>query len=359
MNPLNSYQNLDIFFITPLATELHEKFGIHYPPKLIPGFLVFYLPRGLISTPDPRDDEIVEGLSLSSNATIIRINYRLSQTQKYPTPVHDVLAGYDWVLKHFVPTVTNPNIKIKLGVCGELVGGGLALTLALTESWVERHGIKAVAVGNPITEWQFPDTLLMDEQKDAHQQSEGGLEEPHKIRRVYKKRTSWTMFGSNPLFSSKQLLSLRRAVFQNAPAIFDPFASPLYFLRTPGLEIPTWHDIPVDALTSPELREEDDLIIRRRKVARYFPPRDSDLRIPPTRILAGRNSLLCDQAVEMVKWMRKSVVVSESNLESIFDGDENEMARRRVQLATCNGLGLWGMDTDDLFGVGRWLKDVE
>jgi len=103
--------------------------------------VILYLPTGPVAkdTCVVDDDEIITALSAASNATVVRVNYRLGNGVQYPTPIHDVLAGYDWV-KQNLPTDSVSKSRhgrptkatSRFGVCGQLLGGSLATMLALT-----------------------------------------------------------------------------------------------------------------------------------------------------------------------------------------------------------------------------------
>ena len=63
--------------------------------------------------------------------TVVQVNYRMGSVNPYPTPVHDVLAGYDWVHEHLLPkrAITRTGRSEHVGricVFGELLGGSLA-----------------------------------------------------------------------------------------------------------------------------------------------------------------------------------------------------------------------------------------
>lgn len=73
---------------------------IHHAPRpstLTPTIL--YLPRGPLCS---LSHAPLSSLALSANATVVCIDYRLSTNNPYPTPIHDVLAGYDWVQQNLV-----------------------------------------------------------------------------------------------------------------------------------------------------------------------------------------------------------------------------------------------------------------
>ncbi|KAL4974993.1 hypothetical protein BDW66DRAFT_76342 [Aspergillus desertorum] len=178
----------------------------------------------------PLDDAVsVRALADITSSTVVTINYRLGEIPfdenqvplhsrlqiqrgeaepqplyyRYPTPIHDVLAGLDWVLKNLEPT--------RLGVVGTHIGGSLALMLALTEP----RSIHAVAALEPVCDWTALDEYCA---------------------------------SSNTPFNSRRrrhapkdlvpLLEAREKFFANQERYFDSFASPILFLRSPGKDTP-------------------------------------------------------------------------------------------------------------------------
>src|ERR1700712_3435894 len=72
-----------------------------YPPLVLgqPSPVILYLPTGPVARESciVDDDQVIAALSAASNAIVVRVNYRLGNGFRYPTPIHDVLAGFDWV----------------------------------------------------------------------------------------------------------------------------------------------------------------------------------------------------------------------------------------------------------------------
>ena len=141
-------------------------------------------------------------------------------------PVHDVLAGHDWVQKHLARTSINlnqayPSLEAaNIGVCGELVGGSLASMLALTEGRSANGGIEAAAVGNPIVDW----TSLSAADNDDVSQTSNSAENP--ISMGANHEAPLLPFGKDrQSLTYDTLLHLRSKLFAHAEKYFDPFAS--------------------------------------------------------------------------------------------------------------------------------------
>lgn len=315
----------------------------------------------------------------------MRINYRLSSDgqHQFPKPIHDVLAGYDWVLKHLVHGASthngarSPGGPRRVGVYGELIGGGLAAMLALTESHVGRSGVGAAAVVHPVVDWTFPDTatdpqLERDVAGDTVRDMTGKRKQGPKAGVM----DSWTAFGHAGPISANDLRALRKCIFSKPEYYFDPFASPLLFFRTPGIDVP-----PEDSLTpdpdqsSPSLEAEP--ATRRRKAHRRFPPSGSRLRLPNMRVSVKEESLLRDQGVTFVDLMRRSIVLHERASSDrfsepwVYDEEQvarsNERARReaeeRVRLLVEPRKDLLPTSSaedraEEMMEVGRWFRDM-
>lgn len=239
--------------------------------------VILYLPRGPIfqnrkSLSQRRDPlHIQHYLATVTSSTIVTVHYRLGteyqqlpETEKnvlgseeesavtmhhtFPTPVHDTLAVFDWVQDTFQPR--------KLNVLGTHIGGSIALALALTES----RAIHAVAVVEPICDWtgldghcvihtedkinttddvnEIEDSLanLSIKETERERDDYDVLEEPDTPQPLRKNSLASTSGRAPP--DLVPLLEAREMFFVKPAAYFDPFASPLLFLRTPGKGIP-------------------------------------------------------------------------------------------------------------------------
>ena len=314
------------------------------------------------------DERIIETLSASSNATIVRVNYRLGNGIHYPTPIHDVLSAYDWVQSQLTREFSNlaattrrgrARRKIsRIGVCGQLIGGSLAAMLALTESRMGEHRVAAAALNNPIVNWLFTEI--------PHSSTTAGEDDRTIIP------PSLAAFRHASSVSSAALLSTRSSLFRKPSAYFDPFASPTLFFRSPGA------DVPSDPESDPPFHSPDLVAVptrKRRKVHRVFPPTYSTLRIPRMRVSIGTESPLLDQGEELVRLMRRSVVRSvregRNGFARIGEGygaerDLEERAlteARRVESLLIPGSGVWGTEREDgwrgvVSGVGEWFGEV-
>lgn len=362
-------------------------------------------------------------LATKASATVVTINYRLgglydfesvteSQTDfqneerpeqpistvaaqprlfQFPTPVHDTLAGFDWIQNNLKPA--------KLGVLGSHVGGSLALMLALTEARL----VHAAAAISPVCDWPGLDEYCAAEALDERAPTKKQKRNPKS-----KGRAPWDLLP---------LLQARERFFATPEKCFDAFASPILLLRSAGREVPksfpqyhTGPDYPVPVLKSAQETAEgslwdrdlypdiidsednglDNLIdkqppIRRRKALSRWPPYGLDygisggiwsgpahgvrrlqVTLPWVRVLtdeaapvsasvlsndvsrrslgsqdaAQEPSVLAQQAEEMVSVMRRAC----------FWGQEKGVGESRVALAQADS------DLED--DIGRWFGGI-
>jgi acetyl esterase/lipase len=294
---------------------------------------IIYLPRGplLHTTYSP-----LPTLALSAYATIISIHYRLSADIPYPTAIHDVLAGYDWIQKHLVQhdvdldSAYPSSTTTRIGVCGELIGGSLATMLALTECRPRDSTISAAAVGNPIADWTalFP-SPERSESADAR-------------------------------ISEESLVQVREKLSSKPEHYHDPFASPLLFFRTPSTSLPDPYNqglpgLSLDLPPDPYALGEDVLAVpdRLRRSHRKYPPAGSALRLPHMRIEVGRQSGIRQQGEDLEERLLKSVKYWE---DEAYGAVGAEALKAKIRLVEREGVGLWG--EKELADVGGWLGDV-
>ncbi|KAJ5634505.1 hypothetical protein N7528_002347 [Penicillium herquei] len=347
-------------------------------------------------------------LASMTSATVVTLNYRLGSSKtetpstspepvkfhQYPTPVHDTLAGFDWIQSNLQPE--------KLGVFGSHIGGSLALMLALTEA----KSVHSVAAVQPICDWPGLDEYCKpDNETDISGKSRS------------RQKKSTRRKGSAPP-DLVPLLQAREQFFSSFERCFDAFASPILFLRSPGRDVPksfptylTGPEYPVPVLRSPRAltaaereaashgsvwdrdvypgsnADEDmdlDAVgpVRRRKALSRWPPYGLDyglsgqtwsgpdqgigrlkMNLPWVRVFLenfkgeasgdglssksqgnkdalARDTVLAQQGEEMVSVMRRAC----------FWGREKGFGERRVTLAS----------VDESFGeqVGRYFEDV-
>jgi acetyl esterase/lipase len=328
--------------------------------------ILIYLPSGPV-LPDHAEEEerIISTLAASSGATIARISYRASTSHQFPAPVHDVLLGYDWVKENLLQDGSSRPKLARMGVCGQLMGGSLAVTLALTECRNAETRIGAAAVNNPIADWVFPDDLPAVPASELHEPFRpeetafpadedpmspdlstkevaaidiiGNEAATHSTRKHPKRvpkpppPTAWQLHGDNTIIPTCQLSAERDMLFRIPEHYFDRFASPIHFFRSPhGILISPEDDdkfaseqpdVPLDfetqldidhfvelhksaqATSAPEL----PTLARCRAYARIYPPAGPNLVLPVWHITTGSTSPLLDQGTELTKMIKRSI----------------------------------------------------
>jgi acetyl esterase/lipase len=280
------------------------------------------------------DYEIISGIqSAATSSTIVDIGYRADPpTFRYPSTIHDVLAGYDWVVNR---QQEQGNFDANMGVCGQLLGGSLGAMLALTESKSKGNRIVAAALNNPIVDWVVPEREEL-ELEAAEAVKSDGMKKPKRSKRKQKAPgTSWTHFGHSTGLSSSSLLDVRKLLFKNSDAYIDPFASPIHFFRTTGYT-PATTGIQASAAALA------------RKSPRGFPPAGSDLILPSMRVSVGQQNLLLSQTLEFMERLKK---IKDKMEASGLDPGEDELIMLPKE-------GLWNDTRSDIESAGEWLEDM-
>ncbi|KAJ5603878.1 Alpha/beta hydrolase fold-3 [Penicillium hordei] len=332
---------------------------------------------------------------------------------KYPTPVHDTLAGFDWIKTHLRPS--------QLAVFGTHIGGSLALMLALTEA----QSIQAVAAVEPVCDWPGLDEYCTRESTITTTKTIAGVNND-----TTASSTTTSKHKRQPRKKSPAppdllpLLQARSKFFSTPERCFDSFASPILFLRSAGRDVPrtfpqylTGPEYPVPVLkenarsTTAELyaapddsiwdqdvypdMDTDDVegigatVTRRRKALSRWPPYGLDyglsgntfsgpgdgigrleMVLPWVRVLSRQDGAelgsgsISSSAIEMKKKTRDggngSTVLARQADEMVsamrracFWGREKGVGERRVTLSQVRSSGI-----SEGQEVGDWFKDV-
>ncbi|GAB7355316.1 hypothetical protein MBLNU459_g5849t1 [Dothideomycetes sp. NU459] len=260
--------------------------------------------------------------------------------------------------------------------------------LALTECRAGGPHVAAAAVNEPIVDWIFPegnasvngqDRVLEDQTSKRNSGS-----------KTVRATPSFLKYARNGLLDAATLLECRDSMFRRPADYFDPFASPVLYFRSPGIETPRaapltvldefaelslferddFHrqQLKLSALSDATLaREEPDVdgaSKKTRKMLKRWPSTGSGLKIPEMKVFTGSTSPLLNQATEMVELLRRSVItqhkkaVPEDN--DGWDADEASVfAEERAVLSQSERFQLW--NAGHLAGVetaGRYLREV-
>ncbi|KAI5369463.1 Putative alpha/beta hydrolase-3 [Septoria linicola] len=320
-----------------------------------------YLPRGPIRNHAEDDASNISALRSVLRCPVVTVNYRHGTEYKHPQPVFDVAAGYDWVVQNILNCSTGHRSNGKIAVCGELFGGSLATTLALTECRTdESASVVAAAINNAVFDW-----INIDKN-------------PGGSARDGKSQTS--------RIDIMELCRQRTLLFRKLEDYFDPFASPILFFRAAGSKVPS----PVVPLSEMEELAQDerkeflesmrshalpggdavhtveapaDVEVTRRS-SRRFPSKSLALRLPQFRIEAGADSLLGDQAAELSRLLLKAVDRQQKGRPSRgWDTARMDKATTEdmVEVEEVEGVGLWGRSTSGtsrMRSTAHWLNEA-
>ncbi|KAF6821473.1 hypothetical protein CPLU01_12455 [Colletotrichum plurivorum] len=294
---------------------------------------------------------------------------------QWPTPIHDVLAGYHWVAANLRPEA---NARRDLYVYSSHAGASLAASLALTESHChERVAVRGLVAWNGIFDWSM---FLPD----------------HRVNRPASTKSRKLPPGPEEGTALRMLQDQVGDLFSRPADLLDPFASAVLFFRTPGMLAPSTFTQAlalttlIDSMSSltPGGRPVDLLsslaaTTAPRRSALNFPPRKSTLKLPATLLLhdappartrrrtkttttwrsrTGGGHTFEAQALELAGLMRRSLEKLEFKQRAEWDEDldADEEGRRRVGVRCVEGdgdgdgleLGARGEEV-----AGAWLEE--
>lgn len=187
--------------------------------------------------------------------------------------------------------------------------------LALTECRRNEVGVAACATSNAVFDWVSLDAPIPSAKQGK--KYKGAVNEDQ----------------SNPLI--EEALTLRTSLFRKPADYFDPFASPILFFRTPGIDTPSpptlaptnkgddWEELSrmsredffreqmgLSAMSSsqeePQAPEPEQPAVAKRKASLTYPSRLSNLRPGVFRCEASATLGLQSQTEEFAKYLRRS-----------------------------------------------------
>lgn len=145
---------------------------------------------------------------------------------RWPTPISDTLAAYDFLRKTFSPSARSGGSSLKrrdIYVHGSYLGASLGASLALTETYVhEPVAIRGLSAYNGLYNWT---TFLPDHpiNRISHDDKVSGA-----LVKTYNRANE----------DVAQLRDLMPALFGSPENLFDPFASSVLFFHTAGMMVP-------------------------------------------------------------------------------------------------------------------------
>ncbi|KAM3419286.1 hypothetical protein BST61_g5223 [Cercospora zeina] len=306
---------------------------IHYPEpshspclaRSSPSALLF-LPRGPLLN-DPQHDALnVTTLRSTLPCPVVQVHYRHGEHHKFPSPLFDVAAVYDWTVSNVLAATTASRSSrepaAKIAVCGELLGGTLASTLALTECRPkEPAAVVAAAINDPILNWVDFETT------SEHVEVPG---------RALMSR-----------FSMQGICDMRRMLFRNPADYFDPFASPILFFRAAGSKVPV-----AEADAQDAMNEMDELHPQLSTAQHCASPPD------------GTESELTEQATEfqrlLLKAFERQIKMKSPRLRDV-ERTSSPSSEQMVVQYEVKGLGLWDDSAEGRQRVqdtASWLADA-
>lgn len=174
--------------------------------------------------------------------------------------------------------------------------------LALTECSPTRPHISAASMLNPILDWT--DVIPEDRDMVPEDLTADSVSHPQDTEAVNRMSTP----------SISALMARRKEIFSKADQLFDPFASPLLFFRTPCFDLPYKHAFPI--LSGSSEGSEGDAastdggtlsLKRKRTYDRRFPSYGSEIVFRPMRLAVSEEWMLKRQSFELQHLVGKSL----------------------------------------------------
>lgn len=215
-SPVQDVENVDSY----LPSFLH-----HYPSATIHYRWPGAERLGELNTPEAPS-------SRNEHATTTK-DHPAQRRLRWPSPIHDALAGYDHLVRTFSPPPSGANghshhQRRDIYVVGSHLGGGLAAALALTESHAnEPVAVRGLLSLNGVYNWTtfLPDHPINASRAALHDEAlASGL-------------TSSTLTEDDGQDLGAMRVILRKLFAQPAD-LFDPFASPVLFFHSAGIMVP-------------------------------------------------------------------------------------------------------------------------
>jgi hypothetical protein len=207
--------------------------------------VLVHLPAGLSLGPQPWSTVNEQSRLLAfapPSTTIVTIHYRLGpasdaadESDYFPTPVHDVSEGLGFLTSSSSPFNYGHDTKPKICLLGGRLGGGLAAMLALTQP----NDVHALTMIEPMVDWVGLDELANQLRALTADPLDDSISTSKKASRRKQRAPLFAGTGNKSVFAAaEELLRLRSRLFKTPSAYFDPFASPILFLRAAGRDTP-------------------------------------------------------------------------------------------------------------------------
>ena len=135
--------------------------------------LVYFHGGGWVIGSVETHNELCENLCLKLGFKIFSVDYRLSPEYKYPTPLDDCLAAYDWVKEN----CEDLNIqKNSISVGGDSAGGNLAAAVCLKQKEEDKLLPKAQLLIYPVTDLRFQTKSIQEDCAEGFMLTKAAME---------------------------------------------------------------------------------------------------------------------------------------------------------------------------------------
>ncbi|KPI41703.1 6-hydroxynicotinate 3-monooxygenase [Cyphellophora attinorum] len=218
--------------------------------------VLLQLPAGsrLEAPADPQEAPPDNARLRNLHSAIITIHYRLSSPlpltataaldHRFPMPVHDVHTSFAYLTSTILPGLFPYALEEpRIDVAGSSIGGALATTLALTEP----NALNSVTITDALVDW-----CMLDEHAGIVEEAP-----PGNYLRGQRKKAPPSVDPEAIQTAARALIAARTRLFPTPSSFFDPFASPMLFLRAPGRDTPRTHAEALGLVTSSQEAEPE------------------------------------------------------------------------------------------------------
>jgi acetyl esterase len=122
--------------------------------------LVYFHGGGWVIGSVETHNELCENLCLNLGAKVFSVDYRLSPEHKYPTPLNDCLAAFNWIQTNYEELNLK---KDSISVGGDSAGGNLAASVCLHQKNENKLLPKAQLLIYPVTDLQFQTKSIQED----------------------------------------------------------------------------------------------------------------------------------------------------------------------------------------------------
>ncbi|HET9730932.1 MAG TPA: alpha/beta hydrolase, partial [Acidimicrobiia bacterium] len=124
--------------------------------------LVWFHGGGWVTGNLETHDQLCRQMCDAAEATVLSIDYRLAPEAKFPGPVDDCLAAYEWVTQHASELGADPS---RVAIGGDSAGGNLAAVVAILARDLGLPSPRLQLLVYPVIDHEFESAAMIDNAK--------------------------------------------------------------------------------------------------------------------------------------------------------------------------------------------------